>query len=181
MSASSEMISASALKDMLRQARDNGSLDVMVAGLLSDPAETEFELLSEVGAMSDASKRRMTSPPEKEQEMSGSEKEKQVMSASPHSFGLKLPVGISSVDMWGCTLLEVGKYGKEGFAYEDLASSSQAAHVAYCNWLLTQKFRVDLTAPIKDLIRFLIVRTAMLHPVEECFEGSTQRRRMKKP
>eukprot|EP00435_Cladocopium_sp_Y103_P026481 s4004_g6.t1 len=156
---------------MLREARAKGSLDVMIAGLMSDPTESEFELLSEPGTMSDASKRRMASPPpklEKEHVMSGSVEQKQHVGASPHSYGLKLPMGIASVDQWGCTLLEVGKYGKEGFAYEDLASSSQAAHLSYCNWLLTQKFRVDLTPPIKDLIR----RNTMIN-VEFCPDYAT--------
>ena len=182
MSGPSEMISASALKEMLVQARANGSLENVIAGLMSDPTDSEFELLSEGGTMSDASKRRMTSPPPKlepEKVMSGCDPDKQHVGASPHSYGMKLPTGISSVDQWGCTMLEVGKYGKEGFAYEELASSTKAPHAAYCNWLLTQKFRLDLTAPIKDLIRFLVVRQAMKHPMEECFEGTTLRRRMK--
>ena len=129
MSGPSEMISASALEEMLVQARANGSLETMIAGLMSDPTDSEFELLSEGGTMRDASKRRLTSPPPKlepEKVMSDCDAGKQHVGTSPHSYGLKLPTGISSVDQWGCTMLELGKCGKEGFAYEELASSTKA-------------------------------------------------------
>ena len=63
--------------DLLKQAREDGSLQMVRASLLADTGESEFGLISEGGAMSDASKRRMTSPPasekqEKECVMSGS-------------------------------------------------------------------------------------------------------------
>eukprot|EP00435_Cladocopium_sp_Y103_P017918 s926_g4.t1 len=106
--------SASVLRDLLRQARDGGSIDDIMALLLGDRDDADFELLSDgTGAMSDASKRRMTSPPareEREATMSGSEAAKKIPSESPASFAMKLPAGIKDVDQWGKTLLEVSKF-----------------------------------------------------------------------
>eukprot|EP00435_Cladocopium_sp_Y103_P017469 s1627_g4.t1 len=175
---------ASLLKELLIKAREDGSLQHVMASLLADTGDSGFELISEGGSMSDASKRRMTSPPpclsadrpEKELAMSGSTEDKNKVSSSPASFGMKLPTGIRSVDAWGSTLLEVGKYRSLEMSYAELASSVAQDHRAYCSWLLTQQHRVDLTAPMKDLIRYLIVRGKIQNPMEECFEGSTVRR-----
>ena len=187
MSTPSDVISARDLMDVLRRARAEGTLEALISSVMSESADSEFELLpgGETMApsgesMTDASKRRMVTPPEKEVVMAGSSDDRTKTTASPHSFGMKLPAGINHVEMWGQTLIQVGKFGKDELTYEDLASSTKGVHSSYVSWLLTQKFRLDLTPPMKDLIRFLIVRTKMMHPEEECFEGSTVRRQLKK-
>eukprot|EP00435_Cladocopium_sp_Y103_P020366 s2280_g4.t7 len=136
--------------------------------------------------MSDASKRRMVSPPAKEERetvLSG-EPPKKITGDSPASFGAKLPAGIKDINHWGKTLLEdinhwgktlleVGKYGKDGFSYEELQASTRQEHQSYCTWLISQRFRVDLTPAIKDLIRYLYVKIEHNRGEEKFFEGST--------
>ena len=176
--------SAAVLRELLRQARDGTDVDAILSTLM-DQSDAGFELLpegSELGSMTDASKRRMTTPPqkgEKEQVMSGAEAEKNLVSSSPDSFGMKLPVGIKDLHHWGNTLLEVGKFGKEGMSYFEISSSTKQVHQSYCTWLVSQRFRVDLTPPMKDLIRYLHVKNQMSQPEDGCFDGSTVRRTMK--
>ena len=127
----------------LRQAHADGTLEVLLSSIREESSD-EFELLGGE-SMTDASKRRMTSPPapmEKESEMSGSAEK--MVGDSPASFGDKLPKGVKSLDQWSTTLLKVGKYGKDGFTYENLYSSPHQAHSSYVSWLITQKHRVDL-------------------------------------
>ena len=179
----SSLPSSAVLRKLLCQARDGGSIDQIMASLLGDQGESDFELLSDgSGSMTDASKRRLTSPPEKletEVVLSGSEADKMKPGKSPASFGLKLPAGIKDMHHWGKTLLEVGKYGKEGFSYLELQSSTKMEHQSYCTWLLSQRHRVDLTPQVKDLIRYLFVKSEYSRVDGDCFEDSTVRRSMK--
>ena len=137
------------LQDLLRRARADGSLDSLVASIHAEPEDGGFELLDEKTSgspvvMTDASKRRMTEPPERESHMSGTNDEKKV-GTPPHSFDLVLPQGVTDLGDWGVTVLEVGKYGKMGYSYVELATSSSQAHqYSYCAWLITQKYRMDL-------------------------------------
>ena len=59
---------------------------------------------------------------------------------------------------WGQTLIVSGKYTKDQMSYAELAKFSAQVHVAYCTWLITQKDRSDLTAPIPDLVSCLVRR-----------------------
>ena len=127
--------------------------------------------------MTDASKRRMTSPPEQESVMSG-EADK-VSTESPVSHGLKLPPGIRDVHKWGRTLLLTGKYARAKFSYEEIYDSDRNEHRSYCNWLLSQKCRQDLTPPIKDFVWYLNVRFMSQDAGGQCFERSTICRQMK--
>ena len=168
------------LKDLLRRAKEAGSLETVTSLILSDSDDSEFVYIPPGEAMTDASKRRMTSPPareERELAMSGPEAEKKV-GTSPASYGLKLPKGILNVDQWGTTVLTVGKYQKAGFSYQELYSSSRQEHQSYCNWLMSQKHRVDLTAPFKDFVRYLMV-VSQDDGDSVCFEDSSVRRQMK--
>eukprot|EP00435_Cladocopium_sp_Y103_P026402 s2754_g6.t1 len=125
--------------------------------------------------MTDASKRRMIDPPERmerELTMSGKDDAK-MLSESPASCGRKVPVGVANVHQWGMTVLATGKYQKAGFSYEELFSSSKKEHQSYCTWMLSQKHRVDLTAPVKDFIRYLMVVSEDVGESAACFEGST--------
>ena len=184
MASPSNAESVSLLKDLLRRARADGSLDSLVASILAEPEDGGFELLegqqpkSVPAGMSDASKRRMTELPEREYQMSGPNEQKKV-GTSPHSFGLTLPDGVADVGEWGLTVLEVRKYGKMGMSYMELSASGSQAHQSYCAWLLTQKFRVDLTSPMKDFVRYLMVREAQTPGGGACFEGSTVPRKLK--
>ena len=170
---------SSLLKDLLHRARAEGSLDMVVAEILAD--HDGFEVLSSGGgeSMTDASKRRMTSPPEAESVVSGPNETKNVVGDSPHSFGAKLPQGITDLDHWGKTVLQVGKYERANMTYFQISESDRKEHSSYCAWMVAQRFRVDLTAPIKDFIRYLIVKGLPDETSEICFDGSTVRRKMK--
>eukprot|EP00435_Cladocopium_sp_Y103_P025803 s3154_g6.t1 len=169
------------LKAMLRRAKELGSLEEFTDLLLSDADDSEFECIPGGESMTDASKRRMIDPPERmerELTMSGKDDAK-MLSESPASCGRKLPVGVANVHQWGMTVLATGKYQKAGFSYEELFSSSKKEHQSYCTWMLSQKHRVDLTAPVKDFIRYLMVVSEDAGESAACFEGSTVRRQLK--
>eukprot|EP00435_Cladocopium_sp_Y103_P075218 s4_g55.t1 len=167
----------SELREILRHAQQAGHLQAVMESLSSDLPDSEFEYIPVDGAMSDASKRRMTEPPEKESVMSGADEK--VVSESPVSYGMKLPPGITDVNEWGQTLLLSGKYARSKFSYEEIYASEKNEHRAYCNWMLNQKCRIDLTPPVKDFVRYLNVRFQGVDAGGPCFEGSTIRRQMK--
>ena len=166
------------LKRALLHARANGTLDQLVARLADDTVDSEFELISDVGAMSDASKRRMTEPPESELTLSGSDL-KEHFDASPADLKGLLPRGIVDLDHWGKTVLNSGKYAKDGMSYVEIYTSSKKEHQSYCQWMMGQRGRHDLTPPVKDFVRFLVAKdNAKLVPAD-CFEGSATRRQLK--
>eukprot|EP00435_Cladocopium_sp_Y103_P073313 s9_g43.t1 len=169
----------SELREILRHAQQAGHLQAVMESLSSEIPDSEFEYIPSDGAMTDASKRRMTEPPEKEAVMSGAEVKG--TSASPASFGLKLPPGIHDIDEWGRTLLLTGKYARAKFSYEELYRSEKNEHRSYCTWMLSQKHRIDLTAPVNDFVRYINVRFQGQDAGGQCFEGSTIRRQMKAP
>ena len=172
------------LRDLLRRAKAEGSLEALVSELLSDQGD-EFELIpgddGHSQAMTDASKRRMVDPPvkmEKEAAMSG--ETKSVAGDFPASYGTKLPQGIRDMEHWGKTVLASGKYEKSKLTYAEISGSQRQEHTSYCSWMLSQKCRVDLTPPIKDFIRFLYVKSLIDQTGgEDFFEGSTVRRQTK--
>ena len=115
-----------ALRELIRQAHSQGNLDEMICH--ASPEESDFELIP--GGMTDASKRRMTSPPAADAELTGSDEVKAV-SAHPASFGLKIPAGVKDLDEWGQTVLSTGKYSKVGMSYKELYASKEKDHVSY--------------------------------------------------
>eukprot|EP00435_Cladocopium_sp_Y103_P032199 s207_g8.t1 len=163
------------LKELLCKARAEGSLDMVVAEVLAEHGD-EFELIpggpSGV-SMTDASKRRMTSPPESEAVVSGPDNAKGITGESPVSFGTKLPAGVNDLSHWGKTILMVGKYERSNMSYEEITARERKEHVSYCAWMLAQRNRVDLTAQVKDFIRYLHVKNLSESFAEPCFDGST--------
>ena len=157
---------------LLRQAQQAGHLQSALEALSSEGPNSEFEYTPIDGAMTDASKRRMTSRL-LESVMSG-EADK-VPAESPASHG----PGVRDVHEWGRTLLLTGKYARAKFSYEEIYDSDKNEHRSYCNWLLSQKCHQDLTPPIKDFARYLNVRFMSQDAGGQCFEGSTIRRQMK--
>eukprot|EP00435_Cladocopium_sp_Y103_P008674 s3466_g2.t1 len=164
--------------DLLRKARAEGSLDMVVAEVLAEHGD-EFELIPGGESMTDASKRRMLSPPESEAVVSGPDLSKGITGDSPVSFGTKMPAGIQDLDHWGKTLLLTGKYERSKMSYAEIVASERKEHVSYCAWMLAQRNRVDLTVQVKDFIRYLHVKSLSDSVAESCFEGSTVRRQMK--
>ena len=165
------------MKELVRQAREEGSLDMMLAQLTAEHGEG-FELLPEASSMTDASKRRMTSQPEKESVISGADGAKEV-SGSPFSFEKKLPSGIRDLEHWGKTILQVGKYERAGLSYDQISTSDRKEHISYCAWMLAQKYRMDLTVQVRDFVRYLNVKSLSEQSEEVFFEDSTVRRKMR--
>eukprot|EP00435_Cladocopium_sp_Y103_P056621 s837_g19.t1 len=119
------------LKDLLRNARAEGSLNMVVAELLASDDGGEFELIpGGEGSMTDASKRRMTSPPESETMVSGPDGTKGITGESPAAMGTKLPEGIKDVTHWGKTILSVGKYERAEMSYEQIWQSDRKEHMS---------------------------------------------------
>jgi len=87
------------MKDLLRHARAEGSLDMLLAELSADHGDG-FELISE-----------------KETVVSGTDDSKNV-SGSPFSYEKNLPAGMRDLEHWGKTILQVGKYEKAGLCYD---------------------------------------------------------------
>ena len=163
------------LREMLRKARDDGCFEQLMHRLIEGYPDSEFELIPTHGAMSDASKRRMVDPPEKDDD---DEAQRPIKPTTPAGMGLKLPQGMASVDDWGRTVLCSGKYGKDGMSYEEIFMSKKAEHKSYCSWMLNQSGRADLTAPVKDFVRYLCYQSSV-EDGSMCFEGSTVKRQMK--
>eukprot|EP00435_Cladocopium_sp_Y103_P016050 s2207_g4.t1 len=161
-----------------RGARAEGSMNMVIAEVMADHGD-EFELIPGGESLTDASKRRMLSPPESESVVSGPDGQKGFTGASPVSFGTKMPAGIRDLEHWGKTLLVSGKYERSKMSYEEITASERKEHVPYCAWMLAQRNRVDLTAPIKDFIRYLHVKSLSESIAETYFEDSTVRRQMK--
>ena len=120
---------SSAVAELLQQQiRSEGSLGILLAEL--EKEHMEFELVPAIdsqGSMSDASKRCLTDP-----------------DAEAPSCQLPLPVRGSKrmvndealpAGHWGQTLVEVGKFGKKGLSYHDLAVSSEAEKANYLKWM----------------------------------------------
>ena len=166
-----------ALRELIREAHSQGNLDEMICQAIRGPEDSDFELIP--GGMTDASKRRMTSPPVADAELTGTDDVKTV-TAHPASFGLKIPVGVKDLDEWGQTVLSTGKYSKSGLSYKELFVSKEKDHASYVTWMLNQRYRMDLTAPVKDFVRYLTVMKQHEGVANaECFEGSSIRRELK--
>ena len=89
-----------AARELLDQVVREGSLDGLLAALGGSPEAEEFEVIP--GAMTDGSKRRLTSHDES---VGPASLRHQAKSLDPH-----LPEGISTVKEWGQTLIQTRKY-----------------------------------------------------------------------
>ena len=168
---------------MLRSIRESGRYDIFLQALRAElnSQHDEFELLSDAGSMSDASKRRgdETSPLD-------APRAKQRPQTPGYSGGSStvnetgsFPPGIDSLETWGCTILETGKYAKQGFTYFELSSSQDPEMKRYCAWMLSQKDRSDLNAEIKDFVKYLVLKSESSEASQSYFPGSTVVRRLR--
>lgn len=172
------------LRQLLQQAYANGSLSALLDEL--DKPETEmssdeFDMVpSTPGAMTDGSKRRKEVPPVREMPKDHQLPISPNPTKSAAEYGLTLPPGITNFQQWGKTLLKVGKFASAGLSYEELCDSSDPAHQNYTQYLLTQKHRLDLTGPVKDVVRYINYRYQQHLPDAPSFEDSVVRRQFKK-
>ena len=153
-----------AVRELLEKVVQEGSMsDLMQA--LRQPAEhlDEFELIPGGVSMTDASKRRHTESPEDHDQM------------PVLRFKAKedLPHGVHSFEEWGKTLIVSGKYVKREMSYRELAESIDPEKRSYCTWLRSQNSRKDLTAPIKDLVLYLVAYEKKHAKGSSCYPGSS--------
>ena len=84
------------------------------------------------------------------------------------------------LDEWGQTVLSTGKFSKASLSYLELYTSKEKDHVSYVAWMLNQRYRMDLTAPVNDFVRYLTVMKQHEGVANaECFEGSSIHRVLK--
>lgn len=131
-----------ATRELLEQVVREGSLDGSLAALGSSPSNRMNSKFA------DGAKRRLTSDGEFDEQLPVHPRAKATETG--------LPDGVASMTEWGQTLIVSGKYTKDQMSYAELAKFSAQVHVAYCTWLITQKDRSDLTAPIPDLVSYLV-------------------------
>ena len=79
-------------------------------------------------------------------------------------------------------LAQVAREGSLDGLMAALGSQSEKdqLHMAYCTWLIAQKSRNDLTAPIRDLVNFLDRASSEGVVAKIYFPGSSTVRKFKK-
>ena len=128
-----------ALTALLRKAGyqipgDGYSAAMMAESPKSGEDDEGFECVS----MSDASKRRLTAVDEPQQDGYGQSVVKKMSSPPAAVVSIqkpKLPPGVDDLEQWGRTIMEKGKYMKDGYSYEELRSHTDQAVQAYVTWL----------------------------------------------
>eukprot|EP00435_Cladocopium_sp_Y103_P003701 s6229_g1.t1 len=177
------------VRALVSAARKDGTLDLLRVAISTESPEgdgdqSEFELLSSPlnsgMSMTDASKRRA---PDSPSPSSPAMKQRPVLPSDVSSKGYKadgMPVGIASTWEWGLTIMETGKYGKEGLTYHDLRTSKDKAKQAYCVWLLSQRGRQDFGPLMMDFLKFLIACEKESESSRGmCYPGSSVPRKMR--
>ena len=182
MAGSSSQLSA-AVKELLAKVKDEGSVHELLNELIQYE-HGEFELVSESGyqhggSMNDSSKRRLNPSPSRSPELSQLPLAKAKAKSSGVTRQLELPQGVVSLQHWGQTLIECGKLSKRGMSYEELATSSDTELISYTRWLIGQKDRTNLSAPVKDLVMYLSAHAEAFESAEDRFPNSTVPRRFK--
>ena len=174
----------SEVRSALAQIRRDGLTELFLTALHDEVHGTDagFEVIpssSSPGVMSDGSKRRGDVQGQDEQP---NMKQRPVL-PSGQSGTVKtvdLPPGLNSLEDWGRSILDTGKFQKEQLTYEEIASSPEKSKQAYCSWLLAQRERQDFNVQLKDFIQYLIaMEKTVKTSTSMCYPGSTIPRKMK--
>lgn len=145
------------LRELLRKARESGSLEELLAP--SEPSsdvDDEFELPEEVEElleppMTDASKRRLTGPSEnppgygKTRQLPLAPKNKPATKAKSKATSsradarlsnvVQLPEDVKDIADWGSTIMETGKLAPMGLSYAQLAESTDSEIQKYLRYI----------------------------------------------
>ena len=173
---------ASDLRELLAKAREEGSLDSLLASLedAKEPCgsdEThEFEFIPKGGGMSDAAKRRMSRSPDRMSLKQPPLSPQVGRQSETPACSVKLPEGIRDLHQWGMTLLEHGKYHNCGMSYAEIVTSPDEKHQGYCKWMLS---RMDLTPPIRHFVNYMQLFRASKSGGSDFFPGSMTARKFK--
>ena len=136
------MEDSEALRALLSKAQQHGVLEQWTSG------DSEFELVEPqmLGAMTDASKRRTVDP-----DVTASGVRRTLPVAKPKAeprpppadveerLRGSLPPGVPSLEFWGTTLLEFGKYADHQWSYLELVTNPEPRVAQYCTWVMTHK------------------------------------------
>lgn len=151
-------------------------------------ASTEGWSLMTEGSMSDASKRRLTEIPLREPfagsyfctaapaPMPETVTTGPQFGFTPRGTAIHLPPGVESLDRWGQSLVDFGKYQSKGWTYAQMFASTDSQVKSYVKWCKSQ---VDaMEGFVRDLgLYFIAVEyTPGQHPV---IPGTTQARRFR--
>lgn len=162
--------SVATLRELLQQAKASGVLGSLIQEV--HDGDEGFELVSQ--AMTDASKRRMDSPPEGYSEDGRSSRtatqlpvtrfpqaapkaKSRPLSVREAHLPIELPPGISDLAQWGKCLIEFGKYGGLDMAYIDLMNLAEREARAknYVDWV--RSHTNDGSTPLlKDLYHYIL-------------------------
>ena len=112
------------------------------------------------GSMSDASKRRQdASGPAATRSRGSANAEPAATAATPTAGGEELPTGIESIEVWGRTLIKVGKLKDSNLCYDELYQSTTEEHKGYVKWLVDHSVSKSIGRPMMDLIDYLMAKT----------------------
>ena len=171
------------LRLLLSKAQRSGVLEQYAMG------DSGFELVDPpmLGAMTDASKRRPESG------AYGSDGQlplpvakvkaepKKPSHGDEDRFRGTLPPGMSSLEDWGTTLLEFGKYADRQWSYFELVTNTEPRVVQYCQWVVDHKSAKSGPLFI-DLADYITCyrQTVDSDSLGVTYPGSSVPRRMKK-
>ena len=144
----------SCLAVLLHRAKAHGEFEYMTGPRLDSGPELDFEadaLFPDLGAMSDASKRRMDD--EGYQAKTGRVKQAPIQ-PSGKSTSPTLPSDVSSLEDWGTTIMKIGKFEKAGLSYQELAASTQKDTQKYLSWLM-KSLNDSFNPQFHDLVSYL--------------------------
>lgn len=144
------------LRALLHRAQADGTLTALLSPSSDDGWSLPESPDEEVGAMTDGSKRRLCSPATRHRS-SGASTQMPMMPVRQVSRPvIELPEGVSSVQEWGATLIDFGKYKGTDTTYEELVDLTKKDQNAksYLDWV--SKHGKTSTGPVKDLYLYLV-------------------------
>ena len=193
----------SSLKFLLLKAQQCGVLEELLTGVKAPTiigdgdSDASWDPLTQ-GAMTDASKRQLSPPPDaaaKSGKTGASSMESlsvtvtaaqwHQMDASAHG---QLPSQVPSCRQWAQTIITFGKMKSHELSYLELVTSKDIAHSGYVKWI-REHVSESSSAQLKDLAKFIEVYNSVI-PIsglsETCFPGSsvvrsTRNRDMRNP
>lgn len=138
--------------------------------------DQEFQCITPT-SMTDASKRRLS-----EDETSGcSLQPPPQLPVKPFQVTeIDLPTGITSVEMWGCTVIDFGKLKDRQLSYLELmqSSKSDAQLKNYVDWIRSHTTSAS-SAQLKDLHKYVKMFDHRSSELTVTFPGSHVTRKMK--
>ena len=174
----------STLKSLLQRANQHGNIQQYAAEVnsvyraieleesLSDD-QSDFQCVTPT-SMTDASKRRLTEASSPCHHMS------QVPVTPSRSSEDSFPPGITSLEMWGSTVVEFGKFKDRQMSYAEMMNEakSDSSVKSYLDWV-RHHTSSSSQPPLKDLHAYVKVMDRKLGNSNLMFPGSNTTRKLK--